>query len=66
MQQQGMRMQRTNGRWWTRLHLAKEQPEPAVVQELRQLEAQLQSLQQERDRVAVAYAASQQVALEAM
>ena len=43
-----------------------EQPEPAAVQELQQLQAQLQSLQQERDRVAVAYAASQQAALAAV
>lgn len=43
--------------------LAEEQPEPTAVQELQQLQAQLLSLQQERDRVAAAFAASQQEAL---
>jgi len=42
---------------------AEEQPEPAAIRELQQLQAQLLSLQQERDRVAAAYAATQQAAL---
>ena len=45
--------------------LAEEQPESSVIRELQQLQAQLQSVQQERDRVAATYAASQQAALAA-
>ena len=40
-----------------------EQPKPTTVEELQQLQAQLLSLQQERDRVVIAHAASQQAAL---
>ena len=39
--------------------------EPTAAQELQLLQAQLQNLQQERDRIAVAYAASQEAALAA-
>ena len=37
-------------------------PSPTLEQELQQLPAQLQSMQQERDRVAVAFVANQRVA----
>jgi hypothetical protein len=42
--------------------LALEVQDPTPVQELQQLQAQLQSMQQERDRVAAAFAASQYAA----
>jgi molecular chaperone GrpE (heat shock protein) len=41
---------------------AQQAPGSTPEQELQQLQAQLQSMQQERDRVAAAFAASQQVA----
>jgi lipid II:glycine glycyltransferase (peptidoglycan interpeptide bridge formation enzyme) len=42
--------------------LASEVQDPTPVQELQQLQAQLQSMQQVRDRVATAFTASQQAA----